>query len=61
MTMRRKALLVSGISLLVAPRVGDGQPAAITRRVGWVSLGSITSPADAYAAFKEGMRDLGQD
>ena len=39
--------------------LSHGQPAATIRRVGWVSLGSITSPAEAYAAFKQGMRDLG--
>ena len=29
------------------------------RRVGWVSFGSIASPAEGYAAFKQGMHDLG--
>jgi putative ABC transport system substrate-binding protein len=52
-------LLAGGISLLVAHYDSHGQPAVNTRRVGWVSLGSITSPAEAYAAFREGMRDLG--
>ena len=59
MTTRRKVLLAGGISLLIAHRVSDGQPAANIRRVGWVSLGSTTSPAEAYAAFREGMHDLG--
>ena len=59
MTMRRKVLLAGGISLLIAHRVSDGQPSANIRRVGWVSLGSTTSPAEAYAAFREAMRDLG--
>ncbi len=59
MTTRRNVLLAGGISALIAHRVSHGQTAANTRRVGWVSLGSITSPAEAYVAFREGMRDLG--
>ena len=59
MITRRNVLLASVIGLLVAHPLGRGQPAANTRRVGWVSLGSIASPAEGYAAFKQGMRDLG--
>ena len=59
MITRRSVLLAGGIGLLVAHRVVRGQPAANTRRIGWVSLGSIASPAEAYAAFKQGMHDLG--
>jgi putative ABC transport system substrate-binding protein len=59
MTTRRKVLLASGVSLLVAHGVSLGQPAGMVRRVGWVSLGSKASPAEAYAAFRDGMRDLG--
>jgi putative tryptophan/tyrosine transport system substrate-binding protein len=56
---RRSVLLAAGGSLLVAHRLSHGQPAATVRRVGWVSLGSIASPAEGYAAFKQGMHDLG--
>jgi len=56
---RRNILLAGGIAVLVAHRVSRGQPVANSRRVGWVSLGSIKSPAEAYAAFKEAMRGLG--
>ena len=45
--------------LISARSVAEAQSAATIRRVGWVSLGSITSPAEAYAAFKQGMDDLG--
>jgi putative ABC transport system substrate-binding protein len=53
---RRNVLLAGGIGLLVV-RLSRGQPAATIRRVGWLSLGSKTS--DSYAAFKQGMHDLG--
>jgi putative tryptophan/tyrosine transport system substrate-binding protein len=56
---RRKVLLASGIGLLVAHPLSHGQPAVTIRRVGWVSLGSITSQSEAYAAIKQGMHDLG--
>jgi len=56
---RRSVLLAGGIGLLFAHRLSRGQPAATIRRVGWLSLGSETSPAEVYAAFKQGMHDLG--
>jgi putative tryptophan/tyrosine transport system substrate-binding protein len=56
---RRSVLLAGGIGLLVAHPLSRGQPVPTIRRVGWVSLGSITSPAEGYAAFKQGMHDLG--
>ena len=56
---RRSLLLAGGIGLLLPHLHSHGQPAATIRRVGWVSLGSKVSPAEAYAAFKQGMRDLG--
>ncbi len=59
MITRRRVLLAGSAGLLVAHPLGRGQPAVTIRRVGWVSLGSIASPAEAYAAFKQGMHDLG--
>jgi len=56
---RRSVLLAGGIGLLVAHRPSRGQSAATIRRVGWLSLGSKASSADIYAAYKQGMRDLG--
>jgi len=56
---RRDALLAGGVSLLVAPRLSLGQPAATIRRVGWLSLGSESSVANLDAAFKQGMHELG--
>ena len=57
MITRRSVVLAGGASVLVARRLSHGQPTV--RRVGWVSLGSMASPAEAYAAFKQGMHDLG--
>ena len=59
MITRRNVLLAGGVGLLVAHPLSRGQPAATVRRVAWVSLGSKASPAEAYAAFKQGMQDLG--
>jgi len=56
---RRNILLAGGIGLLVAHRLSRGQSTANMRRIGWVSFGSIASPAEGYAAFKQGMHDLG--
>lgn len=59
MITRRGVLLAGGVRLLIAHPLSRGQPVATIRRVGWLSTGSETSPADVYAAFKRGMRDLG--
>ena len=59
MITRRSVLLAGGIGLLVAHRLSLGQPAATIRRVGWLSIGSKTSPHDGYVAFTQGMHDLG--
>jgi len=56
---RRSLLLAGGTGLLVAHPDSNAQPAPTVRRVGWVSFGSKTSPAEAYAAFRQGMHDLG--
>jgi putative tryptophan/tyrosine transport system substrate-binding protein len=55
---RRRVLLASGISLLVAHRQSRGQPAATIRRVGLLSLASEAA-VDLRAAFKQAMHDLG--
>ena len=56
---RRTFIRAFAGGLIIARSVAEAQPAATIRRVGWVSLGSLTSPAEAYAAFKQGMDDLG--
>jgi putative tryptophan/tyrosine transport system substrate-binding protein len=56
---RRSVLRAGGIGLLGAHPLSRGQPVATIRRVGLLSIGSETSPADVYAAFKQGMHDLG--
>ncbi len=52
-------MLAGGIGLLIAHPLSRGQPAVTIRRVGWVSIGSKTSPTDLYDVFRQGMRDLG--
>jgi putative ABC transport system substrate-binding protein len=47
------------MGLVVAHGLSRGQPVATIRRVGWLSFGSETSPADVHGAFKQGMRDFG--
>jgi putative ABC transport system substrate-binding protein len=59
MITRRSVLLAGGIGLLVAYRLGRAQPAATTRRVGMLQIGSEAAGADRRAAFKQGMQDLG--
>jgi putative ABC transport system substrate-binding protein len=56
---RRNVLLAGGIGLVVTHRLSHGQPAATFLRVGWLSIGSKASPTEVYAAFKQGMHDLG--
>ena len=59
MITRRNVLLAGGIGLLVAHRLSPGQPAAMIRRVGMLSLPSEAATAQLHAAFRQGMRDLG--
>jgi len=59
MITRRSVLLAGGIGVLVAHRRSSGQVAATIRRVGMLSGASEAAAAHPYAAFREGMRDLG--
>ena len=59
MITRRSVLLAGGISLLAAHRLSRGQPAAPTRRVGMLFVSSEAGAPHIYAAFKQGMHDLG--
>jgi putative ABC transport system substrate-binding protein len=56
---RRSVLLAGGIGLVVAHRLGHGQPARTIRRVGMLQFASEAGGADLRAAFKQGMQDLG--
>jgi hypothetical protein len=56
---RRSVVLAGGIGLLVAQRLSRGQPAATIRRVGWLAFGSKRGLDHVYAAFKQGMHELG--
>ena len=59
MITRRDVLLAGGISLLVAPPLSRGQPAATIRRVRWLTVGSEAGVAYLLTALKQGMHDLG--
>ena len=59
MITRRGVLLTGGIGLLVGHPISRAQSAETVRRVGWFSIGSKTAPHDGYAAFTQGMHDLG--
>ena len=59
MITRRNALLAGGVSLLVAHRLSLGQPVAPIHRVGWLSFSSEATGAHLFAAFRQGMHDLG--
>jgi putative tryptophan/tyrosine transport system substrate-binding protein len=56
---RRRVALAGGIGLLVAHRLGNGQPAATIRRVGMLVMASEAAAAPPRAAFKQAMHDLG--
>jgi putative ABC transport system substrate-binding protein len=56
---RRSVALAGGIGLLVAHRIGHGQPAATIRRVGMLVMASDAAAARPRTAFREGMYDLG--
>ena len=59
MITRRSVLLAGGIGLLVAHRLGRGQPAATIRRVGMLAFASEAATAHLRATFKQGMHELG--
>jgi ABC-type uncharacterized transport system substrate-binding protein len=56
---RRSVSLAGGIGLLVAHRLGHGQPAGAMRRVGILHQVSETAGAGMRVPFKQGMHDLG--
>ncbi len=55
--MKRLAVVLLALVLLVAPLAADAQPAGRVWRIGTLSTGPGHSPFDA--AFVEGLRDLG--
>ena len=57
----RRQLLVLGVASALAPRISFGQPQAKSARVGFLYFGSRSSAVETgrYAAFLEGMRELG--
>ena len=59
MIVRRRYLLLGGISLLVVHPIGRGQPAPTIRRVGILSGTSEVATGQLRAAFSQGMQELG--
>ena len=59
MITRRGILLAGAIGLIVAHRLGHGQPAPTIRRVGFLAFSSEATSAHLRTAFKQGMHDLG--
>ena len=59
MIARRTVLLAGSIGMLVAHPDSRGQPVGTVRRVGWLTFGSEGSVVHLFAAFKQGMHDLG--
>jgi putative tryptophan/tyrosine transport system substrate-binding protein len=57
--MRRSVSLAGGIGLFVVHRLGFAQPATTRRRVGMLASVSEIAAAPLYAAFRQGMLDLG--
>jgi len=57
----RRQLLLLGVASALAPRISFGQPQEKSARVGFLYLGSRSSAVETgrYAAFLEGMRELG--
>ena len=55
----RRVLLAGGMALLVAHRLGHGQPAATMRRVGYLGASTTAIGGHLTDAFKQGMRDFG--
>ena len=59
MITRRRVSFTGGIGVLMAHRLSRGQTTATIRRVGMLALGSEATVAHLFAAFKQGMLDLG--
>ena len=59
MITRRSFLLAGGFGLLVAHHFSRAQPAATIRRIGILSVSSEAAAAHVFAAFRQGMHDLG--
>jgi putative ABC transport system substrate-binding protein len=55
----RRVLLTGGMALLVAHRLGHGQPAATMRLVGYLSASTTAIGGHLRDALKQGMRDFG--
>lgn len=55
--MKRRAFIAGAITLSAAPLAAEAQPAGRVWRIGYLSGGTMASPATA--AFREGLRDRG--
>jgi len=59
MNNRRKLVIAIGASALTAPFSSFAQQQSKVRRIGWISNDSGSGNAPMFAAFREGLRDLG--
>jgi putative tryptophan/tyrosine transport system substrate-binding protein len=59
MNNRRKLVIALGASALTAPFSSFAQQQSKVRRIGWISNDSGSGNPPMFAAFREGLRDLG--
>jgi ABC-type uncharacterized transport system substrate-binding protein len=59
MNNRRKLVIALGASALTAPFSSFAQEQSKVRRIGWISNDSGSGNPPMFAAFREGLRDLG--
>lgn len=59
MNKRRKLVLALGAGVLAAPFAALSQQSGKVWRIGWISNDRGSANAPMFAAFREGMRDLG--
>jgi putative tryptophan/tyrosine transport system substrate-binding protein len=57
--MKRRAFLVGGITVIVAPSVAVAQPRTTIRRIGYLGPLSASAGARLLESFRQGLRDLG--
>jgi len=59
MNTRRKLIIAIGVSALASPLSLLAQPATKVLRIGWLSNDRSSGNPPMFAAFREGLRDLG--
>ena len=61
MTLSRRALLTGTVAVIAVPSVAEPQPVVSPMRIGFMPLGSPSSPYDQslVTAFRQGLQDIG--